>query len=40
VSHTAPYNHFSDKDALLAAIAMLGFEELEAVTERARHSAG
>lgn len=40
VSHTAPYNHFSDKDALLGAIAIKGFEELEAATEHARQSAG
>jgi AcrR family transcriptional regulator len=28
VSHTAPYNHFSDKQALLAAISTAGFEQL------------
>ena len=28
VSHTAPYRHFSDKHALLAAIAEIGFAEL------------
>jgi AcrR family transcriptional regulator len=28
VSHTAPYNHFSDKQALLAAISTAGLEQL------------
>lgn len=28
VSHTAPYNHFEDKAALLAEVAALGFEAL------------
>jgi AcrR family transcriptional regulator len=28
VSHTAPYRHFADKEALLAAIAESGFESL------------
>jgi AcrR family transcriptional regulator len=28
VSHTAPYNHFSDKQALLAAISTTGHEQL------------
>ncbi|SRR5579864_8862862 len=28
VSHNAPYRHFRDKDALLAAVAGQGFEEL------------
>jgi AcrR family transcriptional regulator len=28
VSHAAPLNHFADKDALLAALAAQGFEEL------------
>jgi len=40
VSHTAPYNHFPDKDALLAAIAVRGFEDLKAATEGARKDAG
>lgn len=35
VSHMAPYNHFSDKRALLAALADLGFTELDARCERA-----
>lgn len=30
VSHAAPYRHFADKDALLLAIARLGFERLAA----------
>src|SRR6266508_1182269 len=33
VSHGAPYNHFSDKSALLAELAMVGFDRLrEALT--------
>ena len=28
VSHNAPYNHFADKDALLAAVAIVGMERL------------
>ncbi len=30
VSHAAPYKHFPDKSALLAELAMLGFNELRA----------
>jgi AcrR family transcriptional regulator len=30
VSHNAPYRHFADKDALLAAVATQGFHELNA----------
>jgi len=30
VSHTAPYRHFKDKEALLAGIAGLGYDELAA----------
>jgi AcrR family transcriptional regulator len=30
VSHAAPYRHFADKDALIAAIATDGFRKLEA----------
>lgn len=37
VSHNAPYRHFPDKDALLAAIAAQGFDEL---TEAMRQAAG
>jgi AcrR family transcriptional regulator len=40
VSHTAPYNHFPDKDALLAAIAVRGFEDLTADTDAAALAAG
>jgi AcrR family transcriptional regulator len=40
VSHNAPYRHFRDKDALLAAVAAQGFRELtRAMREAAeRHS--
>lgn len=31
VSHTAPYNHFSDKQALLAAISTAGHEQLNKI---------
>lgn len=31
VSHTAPYNHFKDKQALLAAISTAGYEQLHQV---------
>lgn len=40
VSHTAPYNHFPDKDTLLAAIAIRGFGDLKAAAEDARRLAG
>lgn len=40
VSHTAPYNHFADKEALLAATAVQGFEKLTAAVEAARLTAG
>lgn len=40
VSHTAPYNHFSDKAALLAVVSIRGFEMLEAAVEAARAEAG
>lgn len=40
VSHNAPYRHFADKTALLAAIAQEGFEALAADLERARAGAG
>jgi AcrR family transcriptional regulator len=36
VSHNAPYRHFADKEALLAAIAEEGFVELGARLEEAR----
>jgi AcrR family transcriptional regulator len=36
VSHNAPYRHFKDKDALLAAVAAQGFRELnDAMVEAA-----
>lgn len=36
VSHNAPYRHFQDKNALLAAVAAQGFDELtEAMTQAA-----
>ena len=35
VSHAAPYRHFADKDALLAAIAEEGFQRLSAMIETA-----
>jgi len=35
VSHNAPYRHFADKDALLAAIAAQGLLELARVTQDA-----
>lgn len=36
VSHAAPYWHFADKEALLAAVAAEGFVDLRARMERAR----
>lgn len=39
VSHGAPYRHFEDKDALLAAIGCEGFEKLTAALESAAASA-
>ena len=36
VSHTAPYRHFADKEALLAAVAEEGFQEFSRYLERAR----
>jgi len=35
VSHAAPYNHFEDKSALLAEVAVLGFESLRQTMETA-----
>jgi AcrR family transcriptional regulator len=35
VSHTAPYNHFEDKSALLAEVAALGFQSLRRTMEAA-----
>jgi AcrR family transcriptional regulator len=36
VSHTAPYNHFADKGALLAELAMGGFDALRMALEASR----
>ncbi|WP_404784890.1 TetR/AcrR family transcriptional regulator [Altericista sp. CCNU0014] len=36
VSHNAPYRHFEDKEALLAAVAEQGFQSLRVVMEAAR----
>jgi AcrR family transcriptional regulator len=35
VSHNAPYHHFRDRSALIAAVVIQGFEELLAAMERA-----
>ena len=35
VSHAAPYRHFADKDALIAALAEAGFDELREDVARA-----
>jgi AcrR family transcriptional regulator len=40
VSQMAPYRHFKDKDALLAAIAQAGFIEFANAVEAAREQAG
>lgn len=39
VSAAAPYRHFEDREALLAAVITEGFDELSAVTESARAAA-
>lgn len=39
VSPAAPYRHFEDRDALLAAVLAEGFRELAATTDAARISA-
>ena len=39
VSHAAPYHHFKDKTALLAAVAEEGFLRLDAVQRKALESA-
>ncbi|MFM7219757.1 MAG: TetR/AcrR family transcriptional regulator [Nodosilinea sp.] len=36
VSHNAPYRHFEDKEALLAAVAEQGFQSLRGTMETAR----
>jgi len=40
VSRTAPYRHFPDKGALLAAIGAVGFKQFGDALEQARQSAG
>ena len=40
VSAAAPYRHFEDRDALLAAVIAEGFDGLATATEAARGSAG
>ncbi len=40
VSRTAPYRHFADKAALLAAIGAVGFKTFGDVLEEARRNAG
>ncbi|MBV7458863.1 TetR/AcrR family transcriptional regulator [Acidovorax sp. sif0632] len=37
VSHAAPYHHFANLDALLAAVATRGFQDLAADMEAAHH---
>ncbi|TIM34569.1 MAG: TetR/AcrR family transcriptional regulator [Mesorhizobium sp.] len=39
VSHAAPYKHFSDKAALLAEIAMIGFDRLRESLSAAKSEA-
>ena len=39
VSHAAPYRHFASREALLAAVATLGFEELGRRLELAREQS-
>jgi AcrR family transcriptional regulator len=38
VSHNAPYRHFEDKDALLAAVAAQGFQSLQIAMEAAQQN--
>jgi AcrR family transcriptional regulator len=40
LSRQAPYNHFADKEALLAALAAVGFERLEAAVREATAGLG
>lgn len=40
VSHQAPYNHFADRDALVAAVAAEGFQRLAESLAEARAAAG
>lgn len=39
VSHNAPYMHFKNRDALLAAIAQMGFQQLKVATEEGAFDA-
>ncbi len=39
VSNAAPYRHFQDREALMAAVATIGFDRLRQVLSRARESA-
>lgn len=39
VSHAAPYKHFSDKAALLAELALIGFDRLREELQRAQQAA-
>lgn len=39
VSHAAPYHHFADRDALLAALAATGFDALREAMERRSEGA-
>lgn len=39
VSHAAPYRHFADKEALVAAIAEDGFRQLQAALQKAQAKA-
>ncbi len=40
VAHRAIYNHFSDKDALLSAVAAGGFHELSGLLSKTKNAAG
>jgi AcrR family transcriptional regulator len=40
VSNGAPYRHFQDREALMAAVATIGFERLLQALRRARESSG
>jgi len=40
VSRAAPYRHFADRDALLAAVALRGFETLTAIYQTAHDAPG
>ena len=40
VSHNAPYRHFSDREALLAALAAEGFEQLGAAQRKVAEAGG